>query len=62
MTSPSQCTLVYSVSIVAVNGRNLEILMVATYLFEAKLVMESSNNLTFPRARHNARSSNQLKG
>jgi hypothetical protein len=29
MTSPLQCTPVYSVSIVAVNRRNLEILMAA---------------------------------
>jgi hypothetical protein len=28
----------------AVNGRNLEILMAARYLFEAMPVMESSNN------------------
>jgi hypothetical protein len=33
MTSPLQCTSVYSVSIVAVNRRNLEILMAAAYLF-----------------------------
>jgi hypothetical protein len=42
---------------VAVDGRNLEILMAAPYLFEAMPVMESSNNLTFTRARHNSRSS-----
>jgi hypothetical protein len=44
MTSPLQCTPVYTVSIVAVNGRNLEILMAAPYLFGAVPVMESSNN------------------
>ena len=35
MSSPLQCTAACSVSIVAVNGRNLELLTAAPYLFEA---------------------------
>jgi hypothetical protein len=35
MTSPYNARATYSVSIVAVDRRNLEILMAATYLFEA---------------------------
>ena len=42
MTSPYNARAAYSVSIVAVDRRNLEILMAAAYLFEAMPVSRES--------------------
>ena len=57
MSSPFQCTVVCSVPIVAVNGRNLELLMAALHLFEAiPIVAAPASSLSccgFPtKARH----------